>query len=52
MDKRVHNVINTPTNDLPDYEGPLCAIKLLEGGAESMCGGTVSGGVRLCMTRS
>ena len=50
-DNREHNIIKTTTRDISDDEGPLCTIKFLEGGAEIICGSTVAGGARFCMTR-
>ena len=43
---------NIPIREAVNEEGPLLSIKFLEGGAERICGGTVSGGDRFCTTRA
>ena len=49
--KKENILINTTIIEASDEEGQLFSIKFLEGGTEIICGETVAGSCRLCMTR-
>ena len=50
--KMENRQINTTIREASDEEGRFFSIKFLEGWTEIMCGETLEGGCRLCMTRA
>ena len=49
---RESNLIKTPNRETDEDDGPLCSIKFLEGGGESIYGSIVAGGAIFCMKRA
>ena len=52
MDKEDTNIVNTPISEHTEGEDkvPLFQIIFIEVGRRGICGGSVEGGVRLCMS--
>ena len=52
MGKTKVKLIKTPNREIDEDEGPICSIKLLQGGGERICGGVVASGARFYTKRA